>query len=142
MIRKYKDSDLDALVSVWYDSSAIAHPFLDEAFVQKTKKDMHDIYIPNAETWLFEKEGEVLGFVSMLENEIGGLFVRPEQYSKGIGTQLVNYVNQLHVVLEVEVFKENSIGRAFYDKYGFVFMKSYSHEESGQDILRLKYSTE
>ena len=40
----------------------------------------------------------------------------------------------------VQVFKQNKIGRAFYDKYGFKLIKEYFHEESKQDLLRLKFS--
>ncbi len=57
----------------------------------------------------------------MVENEIAGLFVLPGHHSNGIGAQLVNFIREFHNKLEVEVFRENIIGRAFYNKYGFEF---------------------
>ena len=139
MIRKYRKTDLETVVDIWYQSSTLAHPFLDIDFVEKVKKDMHDIYIPNSETWVYEEGEKVIGFIGMIENEIGGLFVLPAQHSKGIGTQLVNLVREQHDQLEVEVFKKNKIGRAFYDKYGFELMKEYFDEASNSDVLRLKF---
>lgn len=138
MIRKHRESDLEDILNIWYQASTLAHPFLDDAFVEKVKKDMREIYIPGSETWVYEDKGKVIGFIAMLGNEIGGLFVLPDHQSKGVGTQLVNFINGLLEELEVEVFTKNRIGRAFYDKYGFKVIKEDLHEESGQEILRMK----
>ena len=119
MIRKHTEKDLDEIINIWYRASTLAHPFLETTFVEKVKKEMRDIYIPNSETWVFEENNTTIGFISMLDNEIGGLFVLPDHHSKGIGSQLVNFVRKLHKELEVEVFEKNLIGRSFYDKYGF-----------------------
>ena len=141
MIRKYEDQDETMVIDIWYNSSSLAHPFLDTAFVEKVKKDMKDIYLPNAETWVFEDNNVIIGFISMIENEIGGLFVSPDRHSKGVGTALVNFIGEFHKELEVEVFKDNKIGRSFYDKYGFNIIKEYFHEESSQVLIRMKFSS-
>jgi len=33
------------------------------------------MYLPNSETWVYVKSGVTVGFISMAENEIGGLFI-------------------------------------------------------------------
>lgn len=139
MIRKRTDADNDQIVHIWYKASRIAHPFLASDFSEKMKHDLRDIYIPNSETWVYENGGRVLGFISMLGNEIGGLFVLPDTQKNGIGTQLVNFVKSLHPELVVEVFEQNVIGRAFYAKYGFEPVSNYHHEETGQTVLRLGF---
>lgn len=138
MIRKHKEQDLEEIINVWDKSSALAHPFLSSNFVNKVKSDMTNIYIPNSETWVYEIENSIVGFISMLDNEIAGLFVLPNNHSKGIGTELVDFIIKEHSTLEVEVFEKNSVGRAFYKKYGFEKIKTYNHEESGNEVLRLK----
>jgi len=140
MIRKHQPKDLDTILNVWYQASTLAHSFLDEAFVEKVKTDMREMYIPDSETWVYEEEGHVIGFISMMGNEIGGLFVLPDHHSKGVGTQLLKYISDFHDELEVEVFKENKIGRAFYDKHGFEITKEFYHEESMKDVMRMKLS--
>ena len=137
MIRKHKEQDLEQILDIWNQASAIAHPFLNDAFVEKVAEDMRNMYIPNSETWVFQEGNIIVGFVSMLENEIAGLFVLPNNQSKGIGTQLVNFVSKKHSSLEVEVFEKNSIGRAFYHKCGFKQLKQYAHKESRFNVLRL-----
>ena len=82
MIRKHTEKDLDEIINIWYSASTLAHPFLETNFVEKVKKDMRDIYIPNSETWVFEENNSAVGFISMLDNEIGGLFVMPNYHSK------------------------------------------------------------
>ena len=139
MIRKHTENDLDKIINIWNKASTLAHPFLEINFVEKVKKDMREIYIPNSETWIYEENSSVIGFISMLDNEIGGLFVMPNHHSKGIGTQLVNFVNEIHSELEVEVFEKNIIGRAFYNKYGFEQTRQYFHTESKNEVLRLTY---
>jgi putative acetyltransferase len=139
MIRKHTENDLDEIINIWYNSSTLAHPFLDSTFVEKVKKDMREIYIPNSETWIFEENNSPIGFISMLDNEIGGLFVMPNHHFKGIGTQLVNFVKKLHNELEVEVFEKNLIGRSFYDKYGFKKINQYTHTETNNEVLRLNF---
>jgi putative acetyltransferase len=139
MIRKREEKDNDEIMNVWYEASNLAHPFLEADFVEKVKTDMRNIYIPTTTTFVYEENNEVIGFISMLGNEIGGLFVSPNNHSKGIGTQLVNFVRELHGELEVEVFEKNNIGRSFYEKYGFKEMKRYYHAESKNNMLRLQY---
>lgn len=141
MIRKREEKDNDEIMNVWYEASSLAHPFLESDFVEKTKRDLKDIYIPNTETWVYEENNAVVGFISMLGNEIGGLFVLPNNHSKGIGTQLVSFIHELYGELEVEVFEKNVIGSAFYAKYGFVQIKRYYHTESNNEVLRLIYKS-
>ena len=140
MIREYNEKDIQTVFNIWYQASTIAHPFLNSVFVEKAKKDMYEIYIPNSKTWVFEEDEIVVGFIGMMGNEIGGLFVYPQHQSKGIGTKLVGFISNKFDELEVEVFKKNKKGRAFYDKYGFKLMNEYVHEETGEGILRMKFT--
>lgn len=137
MIRKHNPQDLEQILDVWHKSSTLAHPFLKMSYVEKVKDDMRNLYIPDSDTWVYIKNNTVVGFISMMGNEIGGLFVLPNLHSKGIGTQLVNLVSKLHKELEVEVFEKNEIGRAFYSKYGFEFRKQFFHDESNNEVMRL-----
>ena len=140
MIRKHQEKDLDSIMDIWYKSSTIAHPFLKETFVEKVKIDMKDLYIPGSDTWVYEENGSIQGFVSMMGNEVGGLFVRPNQQSKGIGKLLLKYVEDMNTELEVEVFDKNTKAKEFYLRYGFSIFEESFHEESGQEVIRLKFN--
>ena len=89
-----------------------------------------------------EEEGKVVGFISLMGNEVGAIFIMPTCQGRGIGTQLMDHVTGFHRELEVEVFAKNTIGRAFYEKYGFSSVKEYIHEETNQSAYRLRISFE
>lgn len=72
MIRPYEDTDLSDLLEAWYSASRLAHSFLDEAFFERERNNIREAYLPKAETWVFEQEGVVVGFVALIENEVWG----------------------------------------------------------------------
>jgi putative acetyltransferase len=138
MIRKYKAADLEAVMTNWYNAQSIAHPFLSEQFIEKVKIMMKDIFIPNSKTWVYEKEGELIGFIAMMNNEIGGLFVNPAYQTQGVGTCLLNYISKNHNSIEVEVFAKNKIGLPFYYKNGFTIIEKYLHSETQEIVIRMQ----
>ena len=139
-IRKYKETDLSAVLSSWESANAVAHPFLDKAYVAKVRHDIPALYLPNAETWVSEYKGRVIGFIALMGNEIGAIFVDKEFHGMGVGKALMDKARSLHATLEVEVFTDNVIGRKFYSSYGFKFMHEKTHEETGEQLLQLMYS--
>ena len=137
MIRKYRTEDTDALVAIWRNANALAHPFLADAFVAQVARDMRDIYLPNAETWVLERDDRPLGFIALIGDEIGGLFLEPSVHGHGYGRALADHAVALHGALRVEVFGKNAIGRRFYDRYGFVESERYVHEPTGEETIRM-----
>ena len=138
MIREYKANDLEYVMSTWYKAQLIAHPFLSNQFVEKVQVMMKDIFIPNSKTWVYEKEGELIGFIAMMDNEIGGLFVNPDQQSNGVGSSLLKHIEKNYDTIEVEVFANNKIGLPFYYKHDFRIAKEYVHKETQEKVLRMR----
>lgn len=116
MIRKYQHKDIEELLEVWFWSSSLAHPFLSDDFMEQERENIRNKWIPRSETWVYEHEGEVIGFISLIGNEVGGLFLTPNRHGQGFGRALMDHAKGIHNELEVEVFKENGIGRQFYDR--------------------------
>lgn len=142
IIRQYKESDLNAVLSSWENANKMAHPFLSESFVDQVRHDIPNLYLPNADTWVAEVDGKTVGFIALIGNEVGAIFVDPTHQGIGVGKALMDKARSLHSTLELDVFKENSIGRKFYDRYGFVFQNETLNEDTGQLILRLSYTPE
>lgn len=138
MIRKYEDKDLEGMLDVWYQASLVAHSFLTAEFFEQERRNIRDVYLDNSETWIYEDEGRVVGFLSMHENEVGAIFIYPEMQGRGIGRALMDVAKGLHETLELEVFKENLKARGFYEHYGFVTFKEYVPEEFGRPMLRMR----
>jgi len=139
LIRQYQEDDLAGLMSAWESANSLAHPFLCENFVAQVRRAIPALYIPNADTWVAEKDGLVVGFIALLGNEVGAIFVSPIHHGSGIGIKLMDKAHQLQGNLELEVFTKNKIGRRFYERYGFDTMVEKHDEASGQRVLRLQY---
>jgi putative acetyltransferase len=140
MIRPFQDADMDDAVDAWYQASLIAHPFLDDAFIKHETKMMREVYLPSPNTWVYEKDGKVVGFIGMMDNEVGGIFVHPDYQGQGVGRTMMDHVATMHDELVLSVFKANPIGRRFYDAYGFKIEHEHFDEAIPHTQLRLKYT--
>lgn len=138
MIRKYVTADLAEVLEVWYDASLIAHPFLSSDFFHHEREEISEKHLPNAETWVFEEAGRVVGFIALMGNEVGGIFVSPRRQGHAIGRALMDHAVASRKHLVLDVFEANQIGRAFYDAYGFEVVERKVHEETGQPVLRMR----
>jgi len=139
-IRKYENKDINEVLSAWENASKVAHPFLSNAFLEEERTNIQNVYMPVAETWVYELDGRVVGIIALMENEVGAIFVQPAFHGRGVGKALMDKAQSLHASLEVEVFEENPIGRRFYEKYGFELLSRKVHDETGQALLRLKFT--
>ena len=138
MIRKYQPEDCDEVLSVWAAATAMAHPFLSERFLEVERHEIRNVHLPKADTWVLEAEGHVVGFISLLGSEVGAIFVDPRFHRSGIGWALLDHARTLREELEVEVFRDNAVGRAFYAKYGFEPILQRIHEPTGLEVVRLR----
>jgi putative acetyltransferase len=139
-IRQYENSDLEAVLSVWERATRLAHPFMTEEFIAQERINTAEIYLPNTDTWVIETDDHVVGFIALMGNEVGAIFLQPEYHGRGAGKALMDKAQEIHGDLEVEVFKENSIGRGFYSRYGFSQLEEKLHEPTGQQVLRLAFT--
>lgn len=137
MMRPYNTDDTDALITIWDQAEALAHPFLPDNVRNQVRKDMRHIYLPNAETWVLENDGAPVGFIAMIGREIGGLFLDPAEQGKGMGRQMVDHIFAIKGPLTVEVFKENKIGLPFYERYGFVVTGEGAFDASGDETFKM-----
>lgn len=137
-IRQYSEKDLNAVLNAWEAANQLAHPFLSESFVDQVRNDIPNLYLSNADTWVADVNGKVVGFIALIGNEVGAIFVEPKFHSAGVGRALMDKANELHQSLEVEVFKDNAIGRKFYSNYGFSVLSEAIHESTGNIVLRLR----
>ncbi len=128
---------MNELLNAWYTASKIAHHFLNEAFLAEERKRIAADYLPASETWVYEKDGKVIGFISLLGNEVGGLFVHADHQRNGIGHQLMDFAANIRMPLVLDVFKDNPIGRNFYKQYGFVETGEVFEEETGKNQIRM-----
>lgn len=140
MIRKYRETDCEAIIETWFAASLVATPFLSNEFLTEERDNIRSIWLLKAETWVFEIDNNVTGFISLIGNEVGAIFVHPDYQGGGIGRALMDHAASLRDHLYLDVFEENAVGRRFYRQYGFQFERKHVHEQTGHMQIRMYYS--
>ncbi len=74
LVRKYRATDLDAVLSAWETATRLAHSFMTDEFIAQERKNVAEIYLPNTETWVVEIDSLVQGFIALIGNEVGAIF--------------------------------------------------------------------
>lgn len=137
VIRGYRPDDQDDLIRVWLASTIPGQSFLPAEHWRAMEPEIRHLTTV-AQTWVFEKDGAIVAFVSMLGTMIGGLFTHPDHQGKGFGRALVEYVAQRSDPLFVEVFAANERALGLYRSCGFVDHRRRADEESGLELLILR----
>jgi ribosomal protein S18 acetylase RimI-like enzyme len=134
-IRRYEPADRDACLRIWRAASEVGHPFLTAADLDRQAVAVRDIYLPQAETWVFvEAGGRVAGFIGLLGDLVGGLFVDPACHRAGVGRALVKHAARRKGALSVEVYEANVSARSFYRKVGFVETGRREFDDEGRPL--------
>ncbi len=138
MIRAYEQADADEVIRVWLASTIPGQSFLPEEHWRAEEREVREELMPVAETWVVEEAGELVAFMSLLGNMIGGLFTHPDHQGKGHGRALVEHARERHAPLLVEVFEVNHAAMGFYRNRGFAEHERRRDEASGLAILILE----
>lgn len=133
-IRAYDADDCDAVLAIWMAASRVGHPFLSEDDLLRHHAMVREIYLPQAETWLALDGGRPIGFIGLMGQSIGGLFVSPEGHGRGYARALVLHAALLKGNLDVEVFADNPIAPGFYRHVGFVETGRGSFDDAGRSL--------
>ncbi|WON76990.1 N-acetyltransferase [Serratia sp. UGAL515B_01] len=141
MIRAANPADLEPLMSLWLESTLRAHPFVFEDYWQQSAQLLRESYLPRAETWVYLDNGQIVGFISVLEGRfVGALFVEHHFYGKGVAHALMAYVQQRHRWLSLEVYEQNLRAYTFYRKLGFQQTQRLFNQETQAYTLIMNWA--
>lgn len=118
-IRKMESNDIKKVVALWCETSIQAHDFISSDYWKENKEAMATEYLPESETYLAIKEGNIVGFVSMVDNYLAAIFVQTNMQGYGIGKKLLNYIKERRSTIQLKVYKKNTNSVHFYKKQDF-----------------------
>ncbi|CEN76319.1 acetyltransferase [[Clostridium] sordellii] len=134
MIRKLENKDIDKIMDIWLKSTIKAHDFIEEKYWKDNYNTVKNIYIPMADSFVYEDDKGIKGFISIINNEfIGALFVDIDNQGSGIGKKLIDSVMHKYNHLSLAVYKENKKSVDFYISRGFKIIKEQLNEDSGYE---------
>lgn len=141
MIRKATKTDTGRIMQIWLETSKKAHAFAAADFWDKKFAEVRDVYLPQAETFVFEDKHKVKGFVSVLsESFIGALFVDNSFQRQNIGTKLLAYVRQKRSSLTLRVYAKNKNAVNFYQKNGFKIIAQRKDDQTNEEELIMSWT--
>ena len=140
MIRLMKKEEIQELAALWLNSSLTAHDFVPAEFWQEKLPLVQNEYLPGSITYVYEKEGRALGFLSFVkENQIGGLFVDSDAQDQGVGYALIEQAKRLFSFLELDVYARNEKAVHFYLRQGFQAVVVFKGEDTGEESIRMRW---
>lgn len=133
-IKAFDATKTDAIMKIWLDATIQAHRFIPQSYWAKKFIEVKRHYLPISETFICEEDGEVKGFISLLEGDyIGALFVDTHSQGRGVGTGLLDRCKDIYDQLELNVYSKNKSAVSFYEKNGFVIEGTKQNEETGEE---------
>ena len=131
MIRKLENRDINIIMDIWLKSTIKAHNFIDENYWRKNYNNVKNIYIPISDTFVYEYNGRIKGFISIINNDfIGALFVDVNSQGMGIGSKLIDYAINIYENLSLSVYKDNENAFAFYKNKNFKILSEEVNKET------------
>lgn len=125
MIRNLKNDDVDIVMELWKDSTMEAQNFISASYWLENYDNVKNNYLPSSDTYVYEENGEIKGFVSLIENLfIGGLFVKVDSQREGIGSEILNFLKERYDKLQLAVYDKNTRAMNFYLKSGFKILNT------------------
>ncbi|MCB0688196.1 MAG: GNAT family N-acetyltransferase [Saprospiraceae bacterium] len=124
--------DYSKLVSIWEASVRATHHFLPEQYLVEIKMLLPQ-YLSHTELYTLENQAsQIIGFLGILDGKIEMLFVHPDWFGQGAGTQLVHHALRALNVRLVDVNEQNTRAVDFYKKLGYTVMERDDLDASGQ----------
>jgi len=140
-IRPYRPADKPRLLSIWRAASEIGHPFFSKDQLDAQQKLVGEIYLPKAENWVAQYDDKPVGFIGLVDNFVGGLFVAPEAQGRGIGRALIAHALERNNSLELDVYALNESAIGFYHRLGFIEVERRQTDDNDLplEVIKLRY---
>lgn len=132
MIRKIKEEDLTNVMTIWVKGNFKANYFIEKDYWLEIYNDSKVDFLEKFKTYVYLENDEIIGFISVYNNEIKALYVKEGYRRKGIGTKLINYYRDNiseDVEIFVKVFEKNMNGIIFFSKLQFKNSKIQLNEK-------------
>ena len=128
------------LLTIWEASVRATHAFLNEQHIVQIKElIIQHHYFDHVQLFHVERNQQIVGFMGLAYNKIEMLFIDPQFFNQGIGSQLILHALALGAY-EVDVNEQNPNALSFYKKHGFeqVARSEFDAEGNPFPILHLK----
>ena len=130
-IRHLQEDDIDAVAKIWLDTNMEAHSFVPAEYWEGNLALVKEMFL-QAEMYVYEENGEILGFIGLDQSYVAGIFVKSQYRSLGIGKALLDFVKEQNEELTLHVYQKNEKAVHFYKREGFRIQREMQDETTGE----------
>lgn len=141
MIRTFQTADAKRVMRIWLNGNEDAHPFIPKDYWE-SNYPMVEEQLLQAEIFVYEIQGEIQGFIGIVDSYIAGIFVDKLYRSHGIGKRLLDYAKQTHSRLSLSVYQRNERAAAFYCREGFSVLSEGLDEATGENEYTMLWNAD
>ena len=134
MIRRFKISDIERIMHIWFDVNTQTHNFIPKSYWEDNFDTVKNI-LPQAEIYVYETNSDIQGFIGLKDNYIAGIFVDENMQSKCIGKQLLDFVKGIKNSLTLQVYTKNERAVKFYERENFKINEEKTDENTKEHEL-------
>ena len=131
MIRNMQSRDSQRAMQLWLNGNLQAHDFIPAKFWESNAPSVYEQLL-QANGYVYEADGEILGFVGMQGNYLAGIFVDAKSRSLGIGKKLLNHIKSRYSTFILHVYQANRRAVAFYQREGLSIASEGVDETTGE----------
>lgn len=131
MIRVFQQHEIDDIMKIWLETNIAAHDFIPSSYWESNYELVKEM-MPQATLYVYELEGNVAGFVGLMDHYIAGIFIKKELQSKGVGKKLLEYCKKEFEELSLQVYQKNTRAVNFYLREGFAIVKEQRDENTNE----------
>lgn len=99
------EKELETIMTIWLQTNLEAHPFVAPTYWQENKAFVRAA-LPKATLILAEEEGQIIGFLGLMDNYIAGIFIKKVFQGKGIGQKLLQVAKEEQDILSLAVYRK------------------------------------
>ena len=130
MIRTYHPQDLDTVLSIWLQGNLDAHPFVSADYWRRNYALTAQL-LPQAEVYVAEVDGQVVGFLGLMEELVAGGFVARAHRGAGVGSALLRKAQERRDRLRLSVYQENPSALRLYLRHQFAVTATQIDPDTG-----------
>jgi len=120
MLRKAENTDAIRIARIHRLARSAAMPWLPA--IHSPEEDLiffSETVLPNEEVRLIEIENDIAGFIAFRGDWLNHLYIHPDFWGRGFGSQLLNDAKAASKRLQLWTFQRNTAARSFYCQHQF-----------------------
>lgn len=127
--RQLPHETLEKIMQIWLNANQDAHSFVPAAYFLEHYGQVRGL-IFGADIYVFEENGEVLGFAGIEGSYLAGLFVKRAARGRGIGKALLQACIAENKKTHLHVYAKNKGAVQFYQNNGFLIIGEKLNEDT------------